>query len=178
MRAAFPQATILRPSVLFGDDDKFVMMFGGLVAAFPVLPVFAPTAKLQPLYVDDAAEAVGNTLARPDLHAGKTYEIAGPEAISMADLNRRIARAQGRHRVFLDLPDAVSAAFATLTGWLPGAPLTKDQWVLLKDGNVASGQAPGLAELGVTARPLGLFLDRWLTRFRAHGRFGAKIRAT
>jgi NADH dehydrogenase len=176
VRIAFPEATILRPSVLFAEDDKFVMMFSGLVAAFPVLPVFAPTAKLQPLFVDDAAEAVGNAVARPALHAGKTYEIAGPEAISMAELNRRIARAQGRQRVFLDLPDAISAAFATLTGWLPGAPLSKNQWLLLKDGNVLTGQLPGLAELGVTTHPLGLFLDRWLTRFRAHGRFGTKTR--
>ena len=177
VRAAFPEATILRPSVLFAEDDKFVMMFSGLVAAFPVLPVFAPTAKLQPLYVDDAAEAVGNALAQPALHGGKTYEIAGPEAISMADLNRRIAQAQGRRRVFLDLPDTISAAFATLTGWLPGAPLSKNQWLLLKDGNVLSGKMPGLAELGIAPRPLGLFLDRWLTRFRVHGRFGTKVRA-
>lgn len=177
VRAAFPQATILRPSVLFAEDDKFVMMFGGLIAAFPIMPVFAPQAKLQPLFVDDAAEAVGNALAKPDLHGGKTYEIAGPEAIAMADLNRRIARAEGRERLFIELPDGVSAAFAALTGWLPGAPLSKNQWLLLKDGNVLSGALPGLSELGVKARPLGLFLDRWLTRFRVHGRFGAKTRA-
>ena len=65
MQAAFPQATVLRPSVLFGSDDNFVNMFAGLTA-LPVLPVFAPAAKLQPLFVDDAAEAVGNALARVD----------------------------------------------------------------------------------------------------------------
>lgn len=174
--AAFPQATVLRPSVLFGSDDNFVNMFAGL-AALPVLPVFAPEAKLQPLFVDDAAEAVGNALANPAAHGGKTYEIGGPEAVTMVELNRRIAAAAGRKPLLVELPDAVSEGIATLTGWLPGAPISRQQWLLLKAGNVVSGQYPGMAELGAQARPMGLFLDRWLVRYRKHGRFGAKIRA-
>lgn len=174
--AAFPQATVLRPSVLFGSDDNFVNMFAGL-AALPVLPVFAPGAKLQPLFVDDAAEAVGNALANPAAHGGKTYEIGGPEAVTMVELNRRIAAAAGRKPLLVELPDAVSEGIATLTGWLPGAPISRQQWLLLKAGNVVSGQYPGMAELGAQARPMGLFLDRWLVRYRKHGRFGAKIRA-
>lgn len=177
VHAAFPAATILRPSVLFGEDDKFIMMFGGLIARLPIIPVFAPQAKMQPLFVDDAAEAVANALADPRTHAGRIYEIAGPEAIAMGDLNRRIAAAQCRKRVFIEMPDGASAAFASATGWLPGAPLTKEQWLLLKDGNVLSGTMPGLAELGVTARPLALFLDRWMVRFRKYGRFGARTRS-
>lgn len=175
--AAFPGATILRPSILFGEDDTFVNMFAGLIAAFPVLPVFAPEAKFQPAFVDDAAEAVGNVLATPAPFAGKTFEIAGPEQVSMGELNRRIAAAQCRKRAFLELPDAVSGAIAGLTGWLPGAPLSRDQWALLQKGNVASGTLPGLAELGVRARPLELFLDRWMVRYRKYGRFGTKTRA-
>ena len=175
--AAFPGATIVRPSVLFGEDDRFVNMFGGLIAALPVLPVFAPQAKLQPVSVDDVAEGIGAVLANAATHAGKTYEFAGPEAISVLDLNRRIAAAEGRDRVFVELPDAVSALIATLTGWLPGAPITRDQWQLLKQGNVAGGVLPGLAALGVRARPVELFLDRWMVKFRKHGRFGAKPRA-
>ena len=175
--AAFPQATILRPSVLFAQDDKFINMFGGLIAMLPALPVFAPHAKLQPLFVDDAAEAVVAALSDPAKHGGKTYDIAGPDQISMGDLNRRIAAAQGRGRWFIELPDFVSSAFATFTGWLPGAPLSRDQWALLKDGNVLPGKN-GLADLGITPRPLSLFLDKWMTRFRKHGRFGAKVRAS
>lgn len=174
--ASYPVATILRPSILFGEDDKFINMFAGLIARLPVMPVFAPDAKFQPLFVDDAAEAVGNVLVAPAAHAGKTYELAGPEQITMGDLNRRIARAEGREPVFADLPDAVSSAIATFTGWLPGAPLTRDQWALLQKGNVASGTLPGLKELGVHARPLDLFLDRWMVRYRKYGRFGAKTR--
>jgi uncharacterized protein YbjT (DUF2867 family) len=174
--AAFPKATILRPSVLFGPDDAFVNMFAGLIAAFPfpVLPVFGPEAKFQPLFVDDAAEAVANALADSGKHGGKTYELCGPEVITMLELNQRIAKAQGRDRLLAALPDAVSGVFATMTGWLPLAPLSRDQWALLKAGNIVSGTLPGVKALGVTARPLGLFLDRWMVRYRKHGRFGAK----
>lgn len=170
--AAFPRATILRPSILFGEDEGFVHMLAGLVAALPVLPVFAPHAKLQMLFVDDAADAVAAALADPGKHAGKTYEIAGPEAIEAMDLHSRIAAAQGRKRHFIAVPDGISALFAAL----PGTPMNSDQWVLLKQGNVAATGAPGLKQLGVQPRPLGLFLDRWMTRYRKHGRFSDRMR--
>ncbi|WP_183614479.1 complex I NDUFA9 subunit family protein [Novosphingobium hassiacum] len=175
--AAFPNATILRPSILFGEDDKFLNMFGNLVSTLPIVPVFGPQAKLQPVFVDDAAEAVGNALANGEVHGGKAYEVAGPEVITMGELNRRIAKAAGRSPMFADLPDAVSGAIASLTGWLPGAPITTDQWKLLVAGNVASGALPGIEALGVSPRPLGLFLDRWMTRYRKFGRFGVKAKA-
>lgn len=175
--AAFPQAAILRPAILFGPDDNFVNRFAGLISAMPVMPVFGPEAKLQPVFVDDAAEAVVAALADPGAHGGKTFEIAGPDVISMLDFNRKIAKAAGRRRLFAELPDAVSGAIASLTGWLPGAPITSDQWQLLKAGNVASGKLPGLKELGITARPLELYLDRWLVRYRKHGRFADKVSA-
>lgn len=175
--AAFPKATVLRPSVLFGPDDKFINMFAGLIAALPALPVFGPAAKLQPLFVDDAAAAVVEALSAPAAHGGKTFELGGPEAVSMLELHERIQAAQGRERTLLPLPDAVSGAFAALTGWLPGAPLSRDQWAMLKAGNVVSGKLPGLKQLGIAPRPLGLFLDRWMVQYRKHGRFGDKARA-
>jgi NADH dehydrogenase len=171
--AEFPQATILRPSILFGPDDNFVNMFAGLISLMPVLPVFGPQAQLQPLFVDDAAEAVAAALRDPGVHGGKIYEIAGPEVLTMIELNERIARAQGRKRLFAELPDALSGIIAAL----PLAPISRDQWALLRDGNVASAKAPGLKALGVAPRPLGLFLDRWMTRYRKFGRFGDKSRA-
>lgn len=167
VRSAFPAATILRPSVLFGEDDSFVNMFARLVSAFRVLPVFAPDAALQPLYVDDAAEAIVAALADPRNHGGKTYEIAGPETVTMLALNRRIAEAQRRKRSFIAVPDALSGVFAML----PGTPMNTDQWLLLKQGNAPSGALPGLRQLGITPRPLELFLDRWMTRYRRFGRF-------
>lgn len=174
---AFPSATVVRPSILFGEDDNFLNMFGSLMARLPVLPVFGPAAKLQPVFVDDAAEAVGNALADPQAHGGKTYELAGPEVITMGELNCRIAKATGRSPVLAELPDGVSGAFAALTGWLPGAPMSTDQWKLLKAGNFATGTFPGIEGLGVTPRPLGLFLDRLMTRYRKFGRFGVRAKS-
>lgn len=164
----FPGATILRPSALFGKDDNFVNMFAGLVQLFPVLPVFGPDSQLQPAFVDDLAEAITIALADPDKHGGKTYELGGPEVMTMMELNCRIAEAQGRKRSFLPVPDFASAAFATL----PLTPINRDQWVMLKEGNCASGNYPGFDKLGIEPRPLSLFLDKWMDRYRKHGRFG------
>ena len=170
--AAFPKATVLRPSILFGEDAGFVPMLAGMIASLPALPVFAPQSRLQLLFVDDAADAVAAALADPAAHGGKTYEIAGPEAIGMMDLHERIAAAQGRSRHFIAMPDALSGLFATL----PGTPMNSDQWTMLKQGNTASGKLPGLDKLGIQPRPLGLFLDRWMTRYRKHGRFSERMR--
>jgi len=163
---AFPKATILRPSILFGEDDNFVMMFGRLIGMMPALPVFGPNAKLQPLFVDDAAEAVANALETPGAR-GRTYEIAGPEVLSMLEINQRIAAAQCRSRTFMELPDSVSGLIASL----PLAPISRDQWALLKGGNLADPTMPGIRDLDVSPRPLSLFLDRWMVRFRKNGRF-------
>ena len=176
--AAFPGATVLRPSVLFGQDDQFVNMFAGLSAMLPVLPVFGPSAQLQPLLVDDLALAICAALEDPAAHGGKTFELGGPEVVTMGELNRRIAKAAGRAPVFAELPDMASAAFARLTGWLPFAPLTRQQWLLLKAGNVVSGTLPGCQALGVTPRAMGLFLDRWLVRYRKHGRFADRAKVS
>lgn len=171
--AAFPTATILRPSILFGSDDNFINMFARLIASSPVLPVFGPQAKIQPLLVDDAASAIANALGNPAAFGGKTFEIAGPEVMTMLELHQRIAEGQGRQRLFAELPDGVSGVLSAL----PGIPISRDQWAMLKEGNVPSGTLPGLAELGVTPRPLGLYLDRWLVHYRKHGRFGTKASA-
>ena len=164
----FPDATILRPSALFGEDDNFVNLFAGLIQMMPLLPVFGPDSKLQPAFVDDLADAIANALADPASHGGNVYELGGPETITMMEFNQRIAKAQGRKPIFLPVPDVASAIFASL----PLTPINRDQWVMLKEGNCASGEYPGFERLGITPRPLGLFLDRWMVRYRKHGRFG------
>ena len=168
VRAAFPGASVLRPSVMFGEDDNFINMFARLMVVLPVMPVFAPNSKVQPVWVNDVAEGLANALADPRAHGGKTFELAGPEQIAMIELHERIAAAQQRRRTFVPVPDALSAVFAAL----PLTPMNSDQWRMLKAGNVASGAAPGLRELGVAAHPLGLFLDKWMVRYRRYGRFG------
>jgi NADH dehydrogenase len=162
---------VLRPSVAFGKDDSFVNLFAGLIASLPALPVFGPEAKMQPVFVDDVAEAVANALADPAAHGGKTYELAGPEQLTMLEIHQRIAEAQRRNRGFIPMPDFASAAFAAL----PLTPMSRDQWTMLKSGNVASGDLPGLDRLGIEAKPLGLFLDDWMVRYRKHGRFNGAL---
>jgi uncharacterized protein YbjT (DUF2867 family) len=170
VRAAFARATIVRPSIIFGEDDRFVNMFARAIAALPALPVFGQHARIQPISVDDTAQAIANALEDPAMHGGKTYELAGPEVVTMDELHRSIAAAQGRERGFIPVPDALSRLFAAL----PLTPMTADQWTMLAQGNVASGTLPGLKQLGIAGKPLGLFLDKWMTRYRKHGRFGDK----
>jgi NADH dehydrogenase len=167
--AAFPEATVLRPSIVFGKDDNFLNLFGGMIEMLPVLPVFGPDAKLQLVYADDVAEAVAVALEQPGQHGGHIYELGGPEQLTMMEIHQRIARAQGRKRRFIAVPDSLSATFAAL----PGTPMSRDQWTMLKGGNVVADGARTLADLGIEAKPLGLFLDKWMLRYRKHGRFGA-----
>lgn len=167
--AEFPGAVVLRPSVLFGIDDRFLNVFAGFTA-LPVLPVFAPSARLQPLDVDDASQAVGNVLANAGAFAGQTYELGGAEVLTVLELNQRIARATGRAPLILPLSDGLAGLIAAL----PLTPISRDQFALLRQGNVASSTLPGIAALGVQPRPLSLFLDRWLVTYRKHGRFGAR----
>ena len=174
VREAFPGATIVRPSLVFGEGDQFINMFAGLIRMMPVLPVFGPEAPIQPLHVDDLAEAIARSLENPALHGGKLYELGGPETLTMLALNRRIAAAQQRDPSFVPMPDAASAIFAML----PGTPMGTDQWALLKQGNVVSGGYPGFAGFAIEPRPLALFLDRWMERYRKHGRFTGRARAT
>ena len=165
---AFPEATILRPSIIFGKDDNFLNMFGQMIEQAPVLPVFGPDAQLQLVFVDDVAEAVAIALEDPATHKGGIYELGGPERLSMMEINQRIAAAQGRERRFIAMPDGASALFAAL----PLTPMSRDQWTLLKPGSTVSGDHRTFADLNIEPKPLGLFLDKWMTRFRKHGRFG------
>ncbi len=169
VRAAFPAATILRPSVVFGPEDGFINRFARLQGLLPVVPVVRPDALFQPVYVGDVGQAIAAAVSGGG--RGRTFELGGPEQISMAALNRRIAAATGSRRSFLPLPDALTGLMAKATGWLPLAPITYDQWTNLGIANVANG--PGLQELGVTPTPLAAVADGWLVQYRRHGRFTA-----
>ena len=166
VRAAFPGATLLRPAVIFGPDDAFLNMFGALMAA-PVLPVFVPQGRLQPVYVGDVAAAVLAAVAAPAAHGGQIFELAGPEVLTMLELNQRIAAACRRTPLLLPMPDPATRLFAAL----PFTPISQAQVTLLQAGSVANPALPGLAELGVRAHSLGLFLGRWMARFAPQGRF-------
>lgn len=165
---AFPQATILRPSIVFGKDDNFLNMFAGMIEMLPVVPVFGQDAKLQLVYVDDVAEAVAVALEDPASHGGHIYELGGPEQLTMLEIHQRINAAQGRDTRFLDVSNKTASLFASI----PGTPMSRDQWTLLKQGSTVSGDHRTFADLGIQPKPLGLFLDKWMIRYRKHGRFG------
>jgi uncharacterized protein YbjT (DUF2867 family) len=174
VRAAFPAATILRPSIIFGREDQFVNRFATLIRMLPVVPVIKGSAKFQPVYVGDVAKAIAAALADPKTHGGNTYELGGPEVISMGGLNRWIAKATGRRRGFIGMPDFVAGAMASAVGWLPGAPMTKDQWLMLQSDNVVAADARGLGAFGIVPTPLESVADGWLVQYRRHGRFASK----
>ena len=175
-QAAFPDITVLRPSVVFGPEDKFLNRFAAMVARLPIVPVLKPQARFQPVYAADLAKAVARVLADPGQHGGKTYELAGPETVTMIELVEWLARSIGRSPEIVPLPDVAGNALS-MFGFLPGAPIKRDQWKMLQADNVASGRFPGLAALGVTATPMEAVAPGWLVRYRKHGRFGARVAA-
>ena len=174
VRAAFPGAAIMRPSVVFGREDDFLNRFAGLMVASPLVPILSPATRFQPVFVGDVADAVAEAIANPTEHAGRTFELGGPEVLTMAELNRWIARAVGRTPRFVEVPDAVGGLLAKL----PGVPITTDQWAMLQRDNVVSPGADGLESLGVTPTTLDTVAPSWLVRFRRAGRFGRRLAET
>ena len=170
VRAAFPAATIIRPSIAFGQEDNFVNRFANMARFMPILPVIRPAWKLQPVHAADLGKAIALAALDPQNHAGRTYELGGPNVMTMAELNKWICDTTGRHRPLALLPDPVGKAIARLTGWLPMAPITWDQWLMMSRDNVASG--PGFAAFGLHPAPLAAVAPAWLVPFRRHGRFG------
>jgi NADH dehydrogenase len=174
VREAFPDATIVRPSILFGRDDMFVNRFAGMARLLPVLPVVRPTVKLQPVYVADVAKAIASAVLDPDTHGGKTYEFGGPQVLTMNELMSWICAETERDRMLLHIPDPVGKALAFLTGWLPGAPITWDQWQMLQRDNVVADKTNSLRAFGISPTPLAAVAESWLSQYRKHGRFAAK----
>ena len=174
VRSAFPGATILRPSLLFGREDNFVNRFAGMARLSPVLPVVSGRTRLQPVYAADVGRAVTAAALDPRRHGGKTYELGGPQVLTMRELMEWVCETTGRGRPLLDIPDPVGRLIARTTGWLPGAPITWDQWLMLRRDNVVSPGAQGLEAFGLGKTPLSAVSEGWLTSYRRHGRFAAK----
>ncbi|MBY4638348.1 complex I NDUFA9 subunit family protein [Sphingopyxis sp. XHP0097] len=174
VRNEFRAAAILRPSIIFGREDQFINRFATMIRFAPVVPVIAPNTKFQPVYVGDVADAVVAALGAGA--AGKIFELGGPQQMSMIELLRWIADATGRQRLFVEVPDAVASALASTVGWLPGAPITKDQWLMLQRDNVVAPRAAGLKQLGITPTALAAVADGWLVQYRRHGRFSEYAR--
>jgi len=177
VRDAFPKATIVRPSLIFGREDQFTNRFANLIRAMPIVPVMAGKTKFQPVYVVDVARAVAAAVSDASAHGGQVYELGGPQVMSMAQINEWLAFAIGHERMMLRMPDPVACAMATLTGWLPGALINADEWKMLQHDNIVANDAKGLAALGVSPTPLAAVADGWLVQYRKHGRFSGRAKA-
>ena len=166
--AAFPTATILRPSILFGAEDNFFNLFAGMARLLPVMPVLCGDTRFQPVWVGDVADAVMAGATRDDV-AGRTYELGGPRAISFRDIIRYILEVTGRKRWLFEVPMGLARFQAKLAERLPGKPFTQDQLLLLQRDNVVAAGALTLETLGLTPRPMETIVPGYLARFREGG---------
>jgi NADH dehydrogenase len=177
VREAFPSATIVRPSIVFGAEDNFINRFAAMIQASPAVPVMSAGTRFQPVFVADVAKAIAAAVLAPGSFGGRTFELGGPEVLTMSEIITRTAAMMGAKPAFLTLPDSLSGLIASF-GFLPGAPITKNQWKMLKHDNVVTPGAEGLAALGIQPTPLGAVAPSWLVRYRRLGRFGAERQAS
>jgi uncharacterized protein YbjT (DUF2867 family) len=164
VRAAFPDAVIVRPAVMFGPDDAFLTTILAHFRKLSVFPMFGRgRTRLQPAYVGDVAEAIARALERPEQRA-VTFECGGPRIYSYEDLLRAVAREAGLEARLIPVPFAVWHALAWMAEALPNAPVTRNQVELMQVDNVASPGMPGFAELGISPQPVETTLREMLSK--------------
>jgi NADH dehydrogenase len=168
VRAAFPQATILRPSLVFGLEDQFFNRFADMARLLPFMPVISGHTKMQPVYVCDVADAIMAALTRLDA-PGQTYELGGPRVWTFREILAYILKETNRHRRLVEVPMGIASVQASLMQYLPGSPLTPDQLLMLSRDNVVSAEALGLTDLGITPTPVELVVPAYLARFQPGG---------
>ena len=176
--AAFPSATILRPSVVFGAEDQFFNRFAGMSRLGPILPVVGAATKFQPVYVDDVAQAaVAGVLG----HAPGVYELGGPDVASFRDLMTQMLGVIQRRRLVLNIPfiaaRAMAFGFDTLQavtlGLVKNGMITADQVRSLRRDNVVSPGAKGLMDMSITPTDMAAVLPEYLWCFRPSGQYAA-----
>lgn len=170
VREAFPDATILRPSVVFGPEDKFLNKFGAMSRFLPALPLIGGgRTRFQPVYVGDVADAILAALEQPEAR-GATYELGGPQVYTFEELMRWLLRTLGRNRLLLPISFRLAKLQGRILEHLPEPPLTQDQVELLKSDNVVGEEAKTLADLGIRPTPMELIAPNYLVRHSAHPR--------
>jgi len=169
VREAFPNAVILRPSIIFGPEDGFFNKFAELARYVPALPLIGGgKTRFQPVFVGDVAQAILAGLSRQD---GRTYELGGPVSYTFKELMLLILRETGRKRILVPLPFGIATLKAAFLQLLPNPLLTVDQVKLLKDDNVVSPTAAGLADLGIAPTSVEAVIPSYLWRYRAKGEY-------
>lgn len=179
VKAAFPAAVILRPSVMFGPEDAFFNRFAGMARLGLVLPVVGAETKFQPVYVDDVAQAA--VMAVSGAAPAGTYELGGPDVRSFREIMADMLPVIGRRRLVINVPfwaarilaGLLDLASALSGGLFANRILTGDQVKMLRRDNVVSSGARGFADLGITPTSYGAILPDYLWRFRPSGQFAA-----
>ncbi len=181
VRKAFPAATILRPSIVFGPEDDFFNMFAAMARYAPFLPLIGGgRTKFQPVYVGDVADAVMAGLTRIQDEKGPqgaTYELGGPEIVTFRQVYERIFSHTGRDKMLVALPWGIAKVKACFLSLLPKPLLTPDQVESLKTDNVVSAGALKLQDLGIRAEAMDAILPSYMEQYQAGGRFSDKKRA-
>jgi uncharacterized protein YbjT (DUF2867 family) len=164
--AAFPEATILRPGVMFGPEDNFTNQFARMAVLSPVLPLIGGgRTTFQPVYIDDVAAAIETCISN-SATKGQIYELGGPETYSFKEILQYIMEVTGRRRLLLPLPFGLAALMGAVLQFLPKPPLTFDQVRLLKRDNVVSASARTFAALGMTPKNMKEIMPFYLNIYR------------
>lgn len=175
VRATFPGATIVRPSIVFGPEDDFFNRFAQMAALAPVMPLVGGETRFQPVFVGDVAAVIAKAVSSP-ASVGVTYELGGPTVYTMREILELILTETGRARPLLPVPWPMAGLIGALgdlqASILPIAPpLTSDQVEMLKSDNVAASGLPGLAEAGVVPTAVEAVVPTYLYRYRKGGQY-------
>jgi NADH dehydrogenase len=166
VRQAFPGATIVRPSAMFGPGDALFGTLADIARLLPVVPLIGGgRARLQPVYVEDVAEGIVRMLADRE-SAGRTYELAGPGVYTLRELVGFALRLIDKRRLLVPVPFAVAEIQARLFELLPSPPLTTSQVDLLRVDNLASGALPGFSDLDIRPKPVEDIVPTYIGRLR------------
>jgi len=170
-RRSFPDAPVIRPSIVFGPGDSFFNRFASMARFMPALPLIGGGhTRFQPVYVGDVADAIVKALDAPEA-AGKTFELGGPRVASFRALMELMLAEINRRRMLVPLPFALAKVEAAFLEFLPSPPLTRDQVTMLERDNVCAPAMPGLVDLGIEPTAMEAILPTYLDIYRRGGRF-------
>ncbi|MDF1747451.1 MAG: complex I NDUFA9 subunit family protein [Alphaproteobacteria bacterium] len=171
VRAEIPEAVVVRPSIVFGPEDSFFNRFASIMRIAPLLPLIGGgEQKFQPVYVGDVADAIVKVITDPGA-AGRTYELCGPTVYSFKELMQLVMTETGRHVGLVPIPFELARIKAFFLELLPVPPLTRDQVELLRSDNIATGNLPGLRDLGIAPTAAEVILPSYLDIYRKGGRY-------
>tara|TARA_B100000686_G_scaffold327048_1_gene385552 strand:+ start:128 stop:1069 length:942 start_codon:yes stop_codon:yes gene_type:complete len=172
IKETFKSSVILRPSVIFGPEDKFFNTFASLAQFSPALPLIGGgRTKFAPIYVGDVAKSIVKALEL-NYADTKIFEIGGPENYSFKELMEFLLSEIKKKRFLIPVPFGFAKFQSYFLQMMPNPLLTPDQVELLKHNNVVSGDYPTLKDLGITGTSIQSILPKYIYRFRAGGQFG------